>query len=110
MRNMLNDVLATLAGRKFQSVEKLKEFLSIPSVSTAPERVADVRRAAQWLCDQLSFAALEASVMETRDAAGKPGHPVIVAKNKHVAGRPTVLLYGHYDVQPPEPLDLWTTP
>ena len=39
-----------------------------------------------------------------------PGHPVVVAKNRHEAGRPTVLMYGHYDVQPPEPLDLWTSP
>jgi acetylornithine deacetylase/succinyl-diaminopimelate desuccinylase-like protein len=107
---MLKDVLSTLEGRKFQSIEKLKEFLSIPSVSTAPERVPDVRRAATWLCDQMKFAELEASVMETKDAQGKPGHPVVVAKNKHVAGRPTVLLYGHYDVQPPEPLELWKTP
>lgn len=107
---MLKDVLATLEGRKFQSVEKLKEFLSIPSVSTAPDRAADVRRAAAWLADQLKFAELTASVMETTDDSGKPGHPVVVAKNKHVAGRPTVLLYGHYDVQPPEPLELWKTP
>lgn len=107
---MLNDVIQTLNGRKFQALEKLKEFLSIPSVSTKPENAQDVRRCANWLCDHLKFAHLEASVMETVNEHGRPGHPVVVAKNKHVAGRPTILLYGHYDVQPPEPLELWKSP
>lgn len=107
---MLNDVISTLQGRQFQAIEKLKEFLAIPSVSTKPDHAGDVRRCAQWLCDHLKYAHLEASVMETKDENGKPGHPVVVAKNKHVAGRPTVLLYGHYDVQPPEPLELWKSP
>lgn len=107
---MLNDVIKTLDGRRFQATEKLKEFLAIPSVSTKPDHAKDVRRCAQWLCDQLKFAHLDASVMETKDQQGKPGHPVVVAKNKHVAGRPTILLYGHYDVQPPEPLELWKSP
>jgi acetylornithine deacetylase/succinyl-diaminopimelate desuccinylase-like protein len=56
------------------------------------------------LADQFKFAALEVSVMPTG------GHPAVVAKNKHRPGRPTVLLYGHYDVQPPEPLEQWVTP
>ena len=107
---MLNDVLKTIDGRRYQSLDKLKEFLSIPSVSTKPDHAAEVRRCATWLCDQFKYAMLDASVMETRDPTGKPGHPVVVARNKHVAGRPTVLLYGHYDVQPPEPLELWESP
>jgi acetylornithine deacetylase/succinyl-diaminopimelate desuccinylase-like protein len=101
---MLNNVLQTLAGRKYQSLAKLKEFLAIPSVSAKPDHAVEVRRCADWLANELRFAAMEASVMNTN------GHPVVVAKNKHVPGRPTVLLYGHYDVQPPEPLDLWTSP
>ncbi len=107
---MLNEVIKTLESRRFQATEKLKEFLTIPSVSTKPDHAGDVRRCAQWLCDHLKFAHFEASVMETRDEKDKPGHPVVVAKNKHVAGRPTILLYGHYDVQPPEPLELWKSP
>jgi acetylornithine deacetylase/succinyl-diaminopimelate desuccinylase-like protein len=106
---MLNDVLKTLEGRRYQSLEKLKEFLAIPSVSAKPDHKADVRRCAHWLADQLKFAALETSVMET-GSPDHPGHPCVVAKNKHLPGRPTVLLYGHYDVQPPEPLDQWITP
>jgi acetylornithine deacetylase/succinyl-diaminopimelate desuccinylase-like protein len=107
---MLKDVLSTLKQRDYQSLEKLKEFLAIPSISTKPQSADDVRRCATWLCDQLKYAMLDAKVMETRDAAGKPGHPVVVARNKHLPGRPTVLLYGHYDVQPPEPLELWKSP
>ena len=101
---MIDDVLSTLRGRRYQAMEKLKEFLRLPSVSTKPDHAVDTRRCAEWLRDEFKHAHLEASVMETA------GHPVVVAKNKHVAGRPTVLLYGHYDVQPPEPLDLWQSP
>lgn len=101
---MLNDVLATIDQRRDQSLEQLKEFLRIPSVSTKPEHAADMRRCAAWLADQLTFAALDVRIEPTA------GHPVVLAKNGHQPGRPTVLLYGHYDVQPPEPLDLWTTP
>jgi acetylornithine deacetylase/succinyl-diaminopimelate desuccinylase-like protein len=101
---MLDDVLSTIAGRDAQALAMLGEFLSIPSVSAQPDRADDCRRCAHWVADQLRFAMLETSVMVTG------GHPVVVAKNKHVAGRPTVLLYGHYDVQPPEPLELWQSP
>jgi acetylornithine deacetylase/succinyl-diaminopimelate desuccinylase-like protein len=101
---MLEAVLQTIDSRRHQAVSALKEFLSIPSVSTDPKYKPEMQRCAQWLADQLKFAALEVSVMQTG------GHPAVVAKNKHVAGRPTVLFYGHYDVQPAEPLNLWTTP
>ena len=100
----LSDVLSTIDQRKPQAVALLSDFLRIASVSAQPERKQDVRQCAQWVADQLKFAGLDVAVMETA------GHPVVVAKNKHVAGRPTVLVYGHYDVQPPDPLDLWTTP
>jgi len=100
----LNDVLATIEGRKHQALTLLKEFLAIPSVSAKPDHASEVRRCANWVADQCKAAALETSVMETG------GHPAVVAKNKHVPGRPTILLYGHYDVQPPEPLELWKSP
>lgn len=104
---MLPAVLQTIDSRRDQAISALKEFLSIPSVSAQPKHAADMQRCAQWLADQLSFAALEVKVMPV---AGGKGHPAVVAKNKPVPGRPTVLYYGHYDVQPPEPLELWTTP
>jgi acetylornithine deacetylase/succinyl-diaminopimelate desuccinylase-like protein len=101
---MLNDVLATIENRRHQTVDLLKEFLRIPSVSANPLHKDDCRRCAQWVADQLRFAALDVAVMETG------GHPCVVAKNKHIPGRPTVLVYGHYDVQPPDPMDLWKSP
>jgi acetylornithine deacetylase/succinyl-diaminopimelate desuccinylase-like protein len=101
---MLEKVLSSIDARKSDSIENLKEFLRIPSVSTKPEHKPDMLRCAQWVCDQLHKASFEASVMATA------GHPVVVAKNRHQPGRPTVLFYGHYDVQPPEPLELWKTP
>jgi acetylornithine deacetylase/succinyl-diaminopimelate desuccinylase-like protein len=101
---MLEQVLKTLDGRKHQSEAALKEFLAIPSVSTKPDHNADVARCAQRLADQLKFGGFEVSVMPTG------GHPCVVAKNKHQPNRPTVLMYGHYDVQPVEPLDQWKTP
>jgi acetylornithine deacetylase/succinyl-diaminopimelate desuccinylase-like protein len=109
LTEMLTEVLKTLEGRRYQSLEKLKEFLAIPSISAKPDFAQEVRRCAFWLADQLKFAELETSVMETGSESHR-GHPCVVAKNKHVPGRPTVLLYGHYDVQPPEPLAEWVTP
>jgi acetylornithine deacetylase/succinyl-diaminopimelate desuccinylase-like protein len=101
---MLDTVLRAIESRKQQSVSDLKDFLRIPSVSTKPEHAADMRRCAQWLVDKLKTAKLDAQIRTT------PGHPIVLAKNEHRAGRPTVLFYGHYDVQPPEPLDKWVTP
>jgi acetylornithine deacetylase/succinyl-diaminopimelate desuccinylase-like protein len=100
----MNDaVLRTIDSRQDASLTGLKEFLSIPSVSTKPDHAADVRRCATWLADRLKQAGLKAEIRETG------GHPVVLAKNEHRPGRPTVLFYGHYDVQPPEPLEKWVT-
>lgn len=101
---MLDNILKTLDGQREQSLAGLKKFLAIPSVSTKPDHKPDMVRCAKWLAEQLQGGGLNASVLPTE------GHPVVLAKNEHKPGRPTVLLYGHYDVQPPEPLDLWTTP
>jgi len=101
---MLESVLRSIDARRNAAVAALKEFLAIPSVSAKPENQPEMQRCAQWLADQLAAGGLEAKVLPTA------GHPVVLAKNKHVAGRPTVLFYGHYDVQPPEPLELWKTP
>lgn len=101
---MIDRVLATVDQRREQCLASLKEFLRIPSVSTKPDHRDQMIRCANWLADQFRFATLDVQVMETG------GHPAVVARNKPVAGRPTVLLYGHYDVQPPEPLELWESP
>src|SRR5206468_1380029 len=101
---MLDSVLKTIDSQRDASVASLQEFLRIPSVSPKPEHAPDLKRCAAWLADQLKQANLDVRVMPTA------GHPIVLAKNEHKDGRPTVLFYGHYDVQPPEPLDLWTTP
>jgi acetylornithine deacetylase/succinyl-diaminopimelate desuccinylase-like protein len=81
----------------------LFEFLRYPSVSTDSRHAGDVRACAGWLVAKLSAMGLGAELHDT------PGHPVVVARNAHVPGRRTVLIYGHYDVQPVDPLALWTS-
>ncbi len=82
-------------------LSELLSFLRIRSVSTDPERVSDVRAAATFVADALQNAGLTVGIHDTKR------HPVVTAVSPHVAGAPTVLVYGHYDVQPAEPLELW---
>ena len=83
----------------------LLEFLRIPSISTLPEHASDVRRAAQFVLDALTAAGLNARLVESEGR-----HPIVYAEWLGAEGAPTILLYGHYDVQPVDPLDEWTTP
>ena len=88
-----------------QGLKELEDFLRIPSISSQPEHANDVRRAAGHLAEQYERVGLEnAQVIETG------GHPVVYADWLKAPNKPTVLLYGHYDVQPVDPLDLWTSP
>jgi len=86
-------------------LDELKSLLRIPSVSTLPEHSPDVRRAAVFVAD-----ALRAAGMENVEVIETSGHPLVYADWLHAAGKPTVLCYGHYDVQPPDPLDEWISP
>lgn len=83
----------------------LNEFLSIPSISTLPAHRDDCRRAASWLMDQ--FRGLGCDVVELLEG---DGHPVVWAESPRIPGKPTVLCYGHYDVQPVDPLTEWISP
>lgn len=85
--------------------EELFEFLEIPSVSTDAEREGDVRRCAAWLAERLEEAGLEEVEVVPTD-----GHPVVVGERITDPAAPTVLVYGHYDVQPTDPDDEWETP
>ena len=86
-------------------LDELFTFLRIPSVSTLPEHKKDVARAAEFVADALRQAGIEhVEVIQTAK------HPLISGDWLHAPGKPTVLCYGHYDVQPPDPLDLWDTP
>lgn len=99
-----NDLDAYLAQHESRNEEELFDFLRIPSVSAQPAHDSDTRAAAEWLEKSMTQAGLTASVHET------PGHPVVIGEWRGAgANAPTVLIYGHYDVQPPEPLDLWTS-
>ena len=86
-------------------LQELSDFLSIPSVSTLSAHDADTRRAAEWLRAELTR--LGCPVVDLIEGAG---HPVVWAEGPAVPGRPTLLIYGHYDVQPPDPLEEWQSP
>jgi acetylornithine deacetylase/succinyl-diaminopimelate desuccinylase-like protein len=86
-------------------LDELKSFLKIPSISTLPEHKSDIDRAARFVADSLGAAGLE-----NIEIIPTAGHPLVYGDWLHAPGKPTVLCYGHYDVQPPDPLDLWTTP
>ncbi|RNB84617.1 dipeptidase [Brevibacillus fluminis] len=86
-------------------LQELQAFLSIPSISSLPSHQADMERAAKWLTTELMAAGMEnAIVLQTA------GHPVVYAEWLNAPDKPTVLIYGHYDVQPVDPLALWDTP
>ena len=86
-------------------LEELFQLIRIPSISTLPEHAGDVARAAQFTADALKTAGLEnIEIIPTER------HPLIYADWLHAPGKPTVLCYGHYDVQPPDPLELWVSP
>lgn len=89
---------------RVKQLENLKDFLRIPSVSADPAHKTDVERAARWLEARLSGLGFEVEVVPT------PGHPIVYAQKMVSPSAPTVLIYGHYDVQPPDPLELWHTP
>jgi acetylornithine deacetylase/succinyl-diaminopimelate desuccinylase-like protein len=97
--------LAYARGNAPRVMEELKSFVRIPSVSSQPKHAPDVKRCAEWLANHLRQIGLEnVRVIKT------PRHPIVYADWLHAPGRPTVLVYGHYDVQPVEPLNEWRTP
>ena len=86
-------------------LEDLKGWLRIPSISTLPEHAADIRQAALYAVDQLTAIGFErARLIETS------GHPLVYGEWLEAPGKPTLLVYGHYDVQPVDPVNLWHTP
>ncbi len=94
-----------VAQNQKRFLDELLQFLRIPSISTLPEHKVDVAKAAQFVASSLERAGLEhVEVIATEK------HPLVYADWLHAPGKPTVLCYGHYDVQPPDPLDLWQTP
>src|SRR5215208_3673136 len=102
---LAKDLESFFAANESRARTELFDLLRIPSVSARSEHDADTRRTAEWVAKSLRSAGLVAAVHET------PGHPVVVGEYRGAPdGAPTVLVYGHYDVQPAEPLELWTSP
>jgi acetylornithine deacetylase/succinyl-diaminopimelate desuccinylase-like protein len=101
----MNEVVDYINVNRDRYVDELKQYLAIPSISALPEHAADTRRAAEWTADALRNAGMQnVSLMET------PGNPVVYGDWLGAAGKPTILFYGHYDVQPVDPVNLWTSP
>jgi len=99
----LDEVLARLDQGLDAALDRLAAFLRIPSISTDPAHAGDVRAAAEWLRDELAGIGFDAAVRDTA------GHPMVVARSRPGGARP-LLFYGHYDVQPVDPLSLWDRP
>jgi len=86
-------------------LEELREFIAIPSVSTKREHRGDIQRCAEWVAAQMKEIGLE-----NVELCPTAGHPIVYGDWLHAEGKPTLLFYGHYDVQPAEPLELWESP
>jgi acetylornithine deacetylase/succinyl-diaminopimelate desuccinylase-like protein len=100
----IDQVDAYLEGHRGDFEEQLKELLRIPSISAQGQHDSDTRRAAALIRQDLSAMGLAAELIETKR------HPIVYGEWLGAAGKPTLLIYGHYDVQPPEPLDPWLSP
>ena len=98
------DVLARIDAEKESYLEELKEYIRIPSISTDPQYKGEVLRASEFLVEKMRAAGLTAERIET------DGHPLVYAEWMGAPGKPTVLFYGHYDVQPVDPIELWRNP
>jgi len=101
----MNQVVDFINVNRDRYVDELKQYLAIPSISALPQHAADVRRAAEWTAEALTAAGLQnVRLIET------PGNPVVYGDWLNAPGKPTILFYGHYDVQPVDPVELWTSP
>jgi acetylornithine deacetylase/succinyl-diaminopimelate desuccinylase-like protein len=101
----MNNVIDFINTNRDRYVDELKEYLAIPSISALPEHAADVRRCAEWTKSEMERIGLQnVRLIDT------PGHPVVYGDWLGAEGAPTILFYGHYDVQPVDPLELWESP
>lgn len=101
----MEQLLKHIEQHKNTYLNELKEFIAIPSISTSPDHKQDIQRCAQWVAGHLRTVGMTRVEVFPTD-----GHPVVYAEWLGAPGKPTVLLYGHYDVQPVDPLHLWTSP
>src|SRR6266446_8735096 len=101
----MNSVIDFININRERYLDELKALLAIPSISALPQHAGDVRRCAEWCADEMRRIGLQnVRLIDT------PGNPVVYGEWLGAPGAPTILFYGHYDVQPVDPLDLWQTP
>jgi acetylornithine deacetylase/succinyl-diaminopimelate desuccinylase-like protein len=112
MPTPIDAVLASLKSSEKDSIDRWMDWLRIPSISTDPKYAGDCRKAAEWAAGQLRQSGLKAEVRPARGEDGKEGHPIVMAFSEGAPDYkgPHVLFYGHYDVQPVDPVDLWESP
>src|SRR5215213_878643 len=101
----MNAVIDFINTHRDRYVEELKQYLAIPSISALPQHADDVKRCAQWTADEMRRIG-----MQNVDLVSTPGYPVVYGDWLGAEGAPTILFYGHYDVQPVDPLELWDSP
>lgn len=102
---IMENIFRYIENNSERYLDELRELIAIPSISTNPENKKDIKRCAEWIA-----AHLRSIGMENIEIVPTDGHPVVYADWLHAPGAPTILLYGHYDVQPVDPLNLWTSP
>src|SRR6187455_2703944 len=101
----MNNVIDFINTNRDRYVDELKAYLAIPSISALPQHAGDVKRCAEWTADEMRRIGLQnVRLIET------PGFPVVYGDWLGAEGAPTILFYGHYDVQPVDPLELWQSP
>lgn len=102
---MEQTIITYLSENREKHLSELKNFLAIPSISSLPEHKEDIQKAANWVSN-----ALQEIGMENIEVYPTKGHPVVFGEWLKAKGKPTVLIYAHYDVQPVDPLHLWDSP
>ena len=101
----MQEVINYIQSNRESYIEELKEFLRIPSISTLPENSDDIKKCAEFVADKLKNAGMSrVEIFKTE------GHPLVYGEWLGAPGKPTVLIYGHYDVQPVDPIELWENP
>ncbi len=100
----MQNILDHLKANQDAALSELCDFLRIPSISADSKYAGDMLKCADWVKASMENAGLKAQIFPTK------GHPIVFGTRIRDPKLPTVLVYGHYDVQPPDPLDLWTTP
>src|SRR6476646_5463771 len=101
----MDQILGLLSKNQNENIDELKELLRIPSISSLSQHKEDIQKAALWISNKLTNIGMEnVEIVQTK------GHPIVYADWVHQENASTVLVYGHYDVQPVDPVHLWETP